>query len=59
MGRNTMTNELLCKICGRYLTIGCDCDSSGKKLCELCHIEFDDFDTLEKHLVNFHKRQSK
>jgi hypothetical protein len=54
-----MTNELLCKTCGRYLTIGCNCDSSGKKLCELCHIEFDDLDTLENHLVNFHKRQSK
>ena len=45
-----MTNELHCKICGRYLTIGCNCDSLKKELCELCNKEFDDFDTFQKHV---------
>ena len=54
-----MTNELLCKICGRYLAIGCDCDSLKKELCELCNKEFDDFDTLQKHMSSHHKQQSK
>lgn len=52
-----MTNELLCQICGTYLSIGCQCNSSKKELCELCNQEFDDSDTLEKHMLNYHKWQ--
>ena len=47
-----MTNELLCQICGRYLAIGCQCDSLKK---ELCNKEFDDSDTLQKHVLSCHK----
>jgi len=50
-----MTNELICKICGRYLVIGCNCDSLGKKFCELCNKKFDDSDTLQKHVLNCSK----
>ena len=54
-GKNTMTNELLCQICGRYLAIGCNCDSLKKEICELCNEEFDDSDTLQKHVNSLHK----
>ena len=54
-----MANELLCKICGRYLAIGCNCDSLKKEICELCNEEFDDSDTLQKHVNSRHKVQSK
>jgi hypothetical protein len=50
-----MTNELLCEICGRYLAIGCNCDALKKKLCELCHQEFDDSVVLQKHMLSYHK----
>ena len=48
-----MKNELLCQTCGRYLTIGCICPVK-KELCKLCDKEFDDFDTLEKHMESCH-----
>ena len=51
---SNMKNELLCQTCGRYLTIGsCDCPVK-KELCKLCDKEFDDFDTLEKHMQSYH-----
>jgi hypothetical protein len=50
-----MTNELLCQICGKYLAVGCNCDSLKKEICELCHEEFDDFDTLQKHVLRIHR----
>ena len=59
VGRKMMTNELLCQICGRYLSIGCNCDSLKKEICELCNEEFDDSDTLQKHVNSRHKGQSK
>jgi len=46
---------LLCKICGRYLAIGCQCDSLKKELCGLCNKEFDDSDTFQKHMFSCHK----
>jgi hypothetical protein len=49
-------------MCGRYLAIGCNCDSLEKELCdslekelcELCDQEFDDFDTLQQHMQSCH-----
>ena len=52
--RYNLTNELLCKICGRYLVIGCNCNSLKKEPCELCNKEFDDLDTLQKHVLSYH-----
>jgi len=36
------------------LAIGCNCDPLKKELCELCNKEFDDSDTLQKHVWNCH-----
>ena len=52
-----MKNELLCQTCGRYLTIGCICPVK-EELCKLCDKEFDDFDTLEKHMQSCHDHKS-
>ena len=54
VGRNTMTNELLCKICGRYLAVGCQCDSLKKQPCALCDQECADADALQKHMLRYH-----
>lgn len=50
--RHSLTNELLCKICGRYLSIGCQCDSLKKQPCALCDQEY--ADALQKHMLRYH-----
>ncbi|MCH9659134.1 hypothetical protein K0U27_10710 [archaeon] len=52
-----MNNELICPECGRYLAIGCDCSSSKLVICELCFDDFEDADTLKKHMEHRHKSQ--
>ena len=53
--RYNLTNELLCKICGRYLAVGCQCDSLKKQPCALCDQECADADALQKHMLRYHK----
>ena len=50
-----MANELLCKICGRYLAVGCQCDSLKKQPCALCDQECADADALQKHMLRYHE----
>ena len=53
--RYNLTNELLCKICGRYLAVGCQCDSLKQQPCALCDQECADADALQKHMLRYHK----
>ena len=48
-----MTNELRCKKCNRWSSDGCHCNQK-KEICRLCNREFDDLDTLQKHVSSWH-----